>query len=190
MTPVSHTVHELTLWSKARLDELDGAVSAMEGRMAETSEAVRLQAHLALLDARKWREGFRARARDLRRTVDSGANQAKHDLDQAWNEFETAFNRWVAATGQDAVELTARTRAQLGAWDRLLASTKSKIDARANEMEAGGLRMLEDAASVQSSQLQKMQAAGAAAYAAWVEALNQSRSAFDQALQATRTYLK
>src|SRR5947199_743864 len=111
MMPVAHSIQDLTQWAKARIDELDSAVTAMESRMASTTEAARLQAHLALLDARKWREGFRARARDLRRTVDSGAAQAKRDLDEAWNEFEGAFGRWVTATGQDAAELTARTRA-------------------------------------------------------------------------------
>ena len=192
MTPVSHSVHELTQWAKARMDELDGAVTAMESRMASTSEATRLQAHLALLDARKWREGFRARARDLRRTVDSGAAQAKRDLDDAWNEFEGAFGRWVGATGQDATELTARTRAQLGAWEKLIANTKSKVESRVGDAQAQigtGIRALEEAASAQSVQLQKLQAAGVASYAAWTDALKQSRSAFEEALRATRAYI-
>jgi len=191
MTPVSHSVHELTLWAKARLDELDGAVTAMEGRMASTTDAARLQAHLALLDARKWREGFRARARDLRRTVDSGAAQAKQDLDEAWNEFEGAFGRWVTATGQDATELAARTRAQLGAWDRLIANTKTKVEAHATDAQdqiASGLRALEEAASSQSEKLERLQSAGIASYGAWAEALRQSRSAFEEALRATRAY--
>lgn len=192
MKPLSHSVHELTHWAKARLDELDGAVTAMEGRMASTTDESRLQAHLALLDARKWREGFRARARDLRRTVDSGAAVAKRDLDDAWNEFEGAFGRWVTATGQDVAELTARTRAHLTAWDRLIANAKSKFESRTNDAQAqigGSLRALEETASSQSARLSNLQAAGVASYGAWAEALKQSRSAFEEALRATRAYV-
>jgi hypothetical protein len=191
MTSVSQSVHDLATWAKAHLDELDATVTAMEGRMGSTSDEARLQAHLALLDARKWRETFRARVRDLRRTADSGAAQAKTDLDDAWNEFELAFGRWVGATGQHAEELQARTGAQANAWARLVAQYKTKLETGTKAAEAqvdAGLRTLEEAAVNQNQNLEKLQAAGAASYGAWVEALKQSRGAFEEALRATHAH--
>jgi hypothetical protein len=183
MTGTAYTVHDLTLLAKARLDELDGCVSVMEERMASTDESTRLAAHLALLDARKWREGFRARTRDLRRTVDSGANQARRDLDEAWNEFENAFGRWIAATGLDAAEMSARTQAHLAAWNRLVAHYKTKLQAD----EA--LRALEAAAAAECAKLAKLQAAGIAAYDAWMAGLKQSRTVFEESLRMIRAQL-
>ncbi len=191
MMSVSQSVHDLTTWAKVGLDELDAAIGTMEARMATTSEDARLQAHLALLDARKWRESFRARARDLRRTVDSGAAQAKGDLDYAWKEFELAFGRWIGATGEHAEELQARTRAQLDGWSRLVTQYKSKLEAGAKTVAGRAdeaMRELENAAAQQRERMEKLQAAGSRSFGAWVDAIRESRSAFAEAVRATRAH--
>jgi hypothetical protein len=188
---VSQSVHDLTTWAKAGLDELDAVISTMEARMATTSEEARLQAHLALLDARKWRESFRARARDLRRTVDSGAALAKADLDYAWKEFELAFGRWIGATGEHVEELQARTEAQLNGWARLVTQYRAKLEANADTVASSAkdaMRDLETVAAQQRAHMEKLQAAGTRSFGAWVEAIRESRAAFAEAVRATRTH--
>ena len=189
MTYISPSVHDLATWGKARLDELDATVNVMEARTATLSGDTRLQAHLALLDAFRWREAFYTRARGLRHITDREVTRVKSDLDHAWKEFELAFHRWVQLSGGYVAELRARTRTQVNSWMRFANehSRNSAADIRiADEKRDNVLRTSKELAAKQIKRLEKLQHAGASSYRAWSEALSRSRLAFEEALQITQ----
>jgi hypothetical protein len=51
--------HFFTIWAKERLDEMDAAVTSLEGKIAEVQADVRDKAKKILADLRKQRDDFR-----------------------------------------------------------------------------------------------------------------------------------
>ena len=51
--------HFFTIWAKERLDEMDAAVTSLEGKVAEVQADVRDKAEKVLAELRKQRDAFR-----------------------------------------------------------------------------------------------------------------------------------
>ena len=188
MTEGESSIHDATVWAKNRLDEMDAAIGAMEERMRTLTDTAQVQAHLALLDARKWREMFLVKLKDLRRAA-RNKPELNAQLESIWEKFEGAFARWVEGAGRYAEVLGARADAQAKAWSAVIENYRAELESRAKvgrERVTSGIQAMEEAAARQKDELRKLEAAGAASCAAWSDALARSRTAFDEALRKTR----
>jgi hypothetical protein len=186
-------IQQMADWARLRLDEIDAGVVAMEQRLRTIADEGQLQAHLALLEARKAREAYRIAFRNLSRATLNDAAARKEALDLAWGDFQRSADSWVAAAGHDIDDLKARARAQAEAWERILGEYRARLMERAEDGKArmrASVEALEEASLRQKETWRKLEAAGGTSFAAWSTALGQARDAFDEALKVTKRRFK
>jgi hypothetical protein len=73
--------HFFTIWAKERLDEMDAAVTSLEGKVAEVQADVRDKAEKILADLRKQRDDFRDTMKKQSEANETAWIQAKAKLE-------------------------------------------------------------------------------------------------------------
>ena len=190
MTTKSNT-HFFTNWAKERLDEMDAAVTSLEGKLAEVQSDARDKANKVLADLRKQHDDFRDAIKKQSDVNEAARLLAKAKLELDWNVFEAELNKYVETFGKKIEHQQAtfkvRADAQLNAWreaaDKLGIDTKNFAAERRDEIDAVVKRMNADAAEAEKT-LQKLNQAGNQSWSALMAALAETRAAFDRANQA------
>jgi hypothetical protein len=190
-------IHFFTNWAKERLDEMDAAVTSLEGKLAEVQSDARDKANKVLADLRKQRDDFRDTIRKQSEVNEAAWLLAKSKLELDWNVFEDKLKKYVESFGKkiehQQATFKAQADAQLKAWreaaDKLGIDAKNFATERRDEIDAVVKRMNADAAEAEKK-LQKLNQAGTQSWSAFVAALTETRAAFDRANQVSQEAFK
>src|ERR1700756_1442757 len=186
--------HFFINWAKERLDEMDAAVTSLEGRVAEVQADVRDKAEKILAKLRKQRDDFRD---TMKKQSEATWIQAKAKLEDDWRSFEAEVKKYVESFGKEIEHQQATFKlqadAQLKAWreaaDQLGIYAKRVAVERRGEIDAAVDRMNADAAEAKEK-LQKLTGAGTQSWSALMAALTETRAAFDRANQVAQEAFK
>jgi hypothetical protein len=184
-------IHFFTNWAKERLDEMEAAVTSLEGKLAEVKSDVRDKADKVLADLRKQRDDFQDTVRKQSDLNEAAWLLAKAKLELDWKLFDAELKKYVESFGEKAEHQQATFKvqadAQLKAWRE--AAKNLGIDAknfaaeRRDEIDAVVNRMNDDATEAERK-LQGLSQAGTQSWSALMAALAETRAAFDRANQA------
>jgi hypothetical protein len=190
-------IHFFTNWAKERLDEMDAAVTLLEGKLGEVQSDARDKANAVLADLRKQRDAFRDTISQQSEAGEAAWTQAKTQLEADWRTFEAEVRKYVESFGKKIEHQQATFKvqadAQLKAWRE--AVDQFGIDAqkfaveRRSDINAALQRMNADAAEAEKK-LQKFNQAGTESWSALMGALTETRAAFDRANQAAQEAFK
>jgi len=113
-------IHFFTNWAKERLDEMDAAVTSLEGKLAEVQSDARDKADKVLADLRKQRDDFQDTVRKQSEVNEAAWLLAKAKLELDWKVFEAELKKYVESFGKKAEHQQATFKvqadAQLKAW--------------------------------------------------------------------------
>jgi hypothetical protein len=190
-------IHFFTIWAKERLDEMDAAVTSLEGKLAEVQSDARDKANKVLADLRKQRNDFRDTIKKQSEANETAWIQAKAKLEADWRSFEAEVKKYVESFGKKIEHQQATFKvqadAQLKAWreatDQLGIDAKKFAAERRGEIDVALQRMNADAAEAEKK-LQKLNEAGTQSWSALMAALTETRGAFDRANQAAQEAFK
>jgi hypothetical protein len=174
---LDQSIHVITDGAHARLREMDAAIHAMEMRLNAAMGEARLQAHLALMDARDWRDIFNA-------GLEAAEDSIENRLQRAWSGFEHAVQRWIRATNDHAHVLQAQARIHMANWDGLARAVQEDVSNAQDHVVALVQRQraaATEAATRHRQKLKDLESAGEHSLQAMSDALSASRRAFDAA---------
>ena len=175
-------IHFFTIWAKERLDEMDAAVTSLEGKLVEVQSDARDKAKKVLADLRKQRDDFRDTIKKQSEANEAAWIQAKAKLEADWRSFEAEVKKYVESFGkkieQQQATFKVQADAQLKAWreaaDQLGIDAKNFAAERRGEIDAALQRMNADAAEAEKK-LQKLNQAGTQSWSALMAALTETR---------------
>ena len=185
--------HYYLNWAKARIDEMDAALTSLEGKAAEQTADAREKAEQILANLRAIRDDFRDIVNKQAAANEAAWKSMKAQLESEWTAFQAELNDNIESFGQQIEQQQAIFRrqadAQLKVWrdaaDQLGAAAESFTAERKAEIEAVAKRMGVDADEAEEK-LRKLDQAGRQSWFALTTALSQTRDAFDRANQAAR----
>ena len=191
------SIHFYVNWAKGRLDEMDAALTSLEGRVGELQAEARDKASKVLADLRKKRDEFRDTVKEHAEANEAAWISAKTKLDSEWSVFEAEVTKYVESFGrkieQQQATFKLQAAAQLNAWreaaNKLGSDAKEFATERRNEIDAAVKRMNADAAAAEEK-LQKLNQAGTQSWSVLMAALTETRAVFDRANQAAREAFK
>ena len=191
------SIHFYVNWAKGRLDEMDAALTSLEGRVGELQAEARDKASKVLADLRKKRDEFRDSVKEHAEANEAAWISAKTKLDSEWSVFEAEVTKYVESFGrkieQQQATFKLQAAAQLNAWreaaNKLGSDAKEFATERRNEIDAAVKRMNADAAAAEEK-LQKLNQAGTQSWSVLMAALTETRAVFDRANQAAREAFK
>src|SRR5437667_12012421 len=93
--PTQSSMHFYVNWAKERLDEMDAALTSLEGEIGGVQADARHIANNALADLRKGRDGFRDTVKKQAEASEATWMGAKAKLDDGWNWFEAGIRKYV-----------------------------------------------------------------------------------------------
>lgn len=191
------SIHFFANWARERLDEMDAALTSIEGKAAEVQADAKDKASKALAELRKNRDDFRDAIRKQAGAGEAAWSSAKAKLETDWSAFEAEVKKYVESYGrqfelqQSTFELQAA--AQLKAWreaaDKLASAASEFARERRSEIESNVNRMKADAI-VAEEKLRKLNEAGNQSWSALTAALTETRTVFDRANQTAREAFK
>ena len=190
-------IHFFTNWAKERLDEMDAALTSLEGKAAEVQADAKDKASKVLAELRKNRDDFRDAIRKQAGAGEAAWTSAKAKLETDWSAFETEVKKYVESYGKE-FELQQATfelqaAAQLKAWreaaDKLASAAGEFASERRDEIESNVKRMKADAVAAEEK-LRKLNEAGNQSWSALTAALTETRAVFDRANQTAREAFK
>jgi len=189
--------HFFINWAKERLDEMDAAVTSLEGKVAEVQADVRDKAEKILAKLRKQRDDFRDTMKEQSEANEAAWIQAKAKLEDDWRSFEAEVKKYVESFGKQIEHQQATFKlqadAQLKAWreaaDKLGTDAKNFASERRGDIDAAVKQMNADAVEAQKK-LEKLNQAGTQSWSALMAALTETRAAFDRANEAAREAFK
>jgi len=185
------SVHFYLNWAKERIDEMDAALSALEGRTSELTAQSRNAAERLIADLRKRRDAFLESMQTQAQAGEAAWTEARAKMESDWTAFQADVKKYVDEFGQQLKQQRATfeeiATAQVKAWrdaaERIqAASTELAADQR-TKFDAAVRQMKVDASAAEAN-LQKLAQAGGESWTALTAALSESRAAFDKANQA------
>jgi hypothetical protein len=189
--------HFFINWAKERLDEMDAAVTSLEGKVAEVQADVRDKAEKILAELRKQRDDFQDTIKKQSEANEAAWIQAKVKLEDDWRSFEAEVKKYIESFGKQIEHQQATFKlqadAQLKAWrevaNKLGSDAKKFTSERRGDIDAAVNRMNADAVEAQKK-LEKLNQAGTQSWSALMAALTETRAAFDRANEAARDAFK
>jgi ElaB/YqjD/DUF883 family membrane-anchored ribosome-binding protein len=190
-------IHFFANWAKERIDEMDAALTSLEGKVSEVGADLRIKADQALADIRKKRDEFQDGVKKQAEANEAAWASAKPQLEADWTRFETEVQKYVASFGEQIKQQQATFKlqadAQLKAWreaaDKFQLAAAGFAAERRSEIEANVKRMKADADAAEEK-LQKLNQAGTQSWSILTAALTETRTVFDRANQAAREAFK
>ena len=195
--PASTSTHFFLNWAKERIDEMDAALTSLEGKIGEVNADLRIKANQTLADLRKKRDEFRDAVKKQAEANEATWTSAKTQLEADWARFETDVQKYVDSFGKQVKQQQATFKlqadAQLKAWreaaDKFQAAAAGLAAERRSEIDATVTRMKADAA-VADEKLKNLQEAGTESWSVLMAALTETRAVFDRANQSAREAFK
>jgi hypothetical protein len=186
--------HFFINWAKERLDEMDAAVTSLEGKVAEVQADVRDKAEKILAELRKQRDDFRDTMKKQSEANETVWIQAKAKLEDDWRSFEAVVKKYVESFGKQIEHQQATFKlqadAQLKAWreaaNKLGSEANKFASERRGDIDAAVKRMNSDAVEAEKK-LEKLNQAGTQS---WSALMTETRAAFDRANEAARDTFK
>lgn len=184
-------VHFYLNWAKERIDEMDAALSSLEGKASEVTAQSRNTAERLIADLRKRRDAFLEGMHKQAQASEAAWAEAQTKMESDWTGFQADVKKYVDEFGHQLKQQQATFQdiatAQVKAWrdvaERMqAASAEVAADQRA-KLDATVERMKVDASAAEAN-LQKLARAGGESWTALTAALAESRAAFDKANQA------
>ena len=196
--PTQSSMHFYLNWAKERLDEMDAALTSLEGEIGGVQADARHIANNALADLRKSRDGFRDAVKNQAKASEAAWISAKAKLEDDWNSFEAGVGKYVESFGKQIDDQQATFKllaaAQLKAWreaaDKLGSDAKEFATEQRVEIDAAVKRMKADAAAAEEKIQKNLNQAGTQSWSALMATLTETRAAFDRANQAAREAFK
>ena len=190
-------IHFFINWAKERLGEMDATLTSLEGKAAEVQADAREKAGKVLAELRKNRDDFRDAIKKQAGANEPAWTSAKTKLETDWSTFEAEVKKYIESYGEQLVLQQAtfklQAAAQLKAWrdaaDKLASAAGEFAGERREEIEANVKRMKADAVAAEEKLL-KLNQAGSQSWSALMDALTETRAAFDRANQAAREAFK
>jgi hypothetical protein len=192
--PTQNSMHFYVNWAKERLDEMDAALTSLEGEIGRVQADARHIANNALADLRKSRDGFRDTVKKQAEASETAWIGAKAKLEDEWSLFEVGVKKYVESFGKQIEHQQATFKllaaAQLRAWreaaDQLGSDAKEFAAEQRVEIDAAVKRMKADAAAAEEKIQNNLNQAGTQSWSALMATLTETRAAFDRANQAAR----
>jgi hypothetical protein len=190
-------IHFFTNWAKERLDEMDAAVTSLEGRATEVQADLRDKAKTILGDLRMQYDDFQDTMKKQSGANEAALIQAKARLEADWRSFEAEVKKYVESFGEQIGHqqtiFKRQADAQLKAWreaaDKLGNDAREFASERRDDIDAAVKRMSADAVEAEKK-LEKLSQAGIQSWSALMSALTETRAAFDRANEAAREAFK
>jgi SMC interacting uncharacterized protein involved in chromosome segregation len=197
MTEQTATTHFFLNWAKERIDEMDAALSSVEGKLGEVKAELRIKAEQAIKDLRKKRDEFREYVKKQAQSNEAAWTSAKTQLEADWSRFESEVQTYVERFGQQINQQQATFKlqadAQLKAWreaaDKFDAAASDFARERRGDIDATVTRMKAEAA-IADKKLKNLQQAGNESWSVLMGALTETRAVFDRANQSAREVFK
>jgi hypothetical protein len=196
--PTQTSIHFYVNWAKERLDEMEAALTSLEGKVGEVQADVRDKAKKVLADLRKQRDDFRDTVKKQSQANEAAWISAKAKLEPEWNSFEAEVKKYVESFGKEVAQQQAtfklQAAAQLKAWreaaDKLGGEAKGFATERRVEIDAAVKHMKADAAAAEEKIQKNLNQAGTQSWSALMATLTETRTVFDRANQAAREAFK
>ncbi len=196
--PTQSSIHFYVNWAKERLDEMDAALTSLEGKVGGVQADVRDKANKVLTDLRKQRDDFRNTVKKQSEANEAAWSSAKAGLEAEWNSFEAEVKKYVESFSKQFEHQQAtfklQAAAQLKAWreaaDKLGSDAKEFATERRVEIDAAVKSMKADAAAAEEIIQKNLNRAGTQSWSALMATLTETRAAFDRANQAAREAFK
>jgi len=191
-------MHFYVNWAKERLDEMDAALTSLEGGIGEVQAEARHIANNAVADLRKSHDRFRDTVKNHAEASEAAWIGAKARLEDEWCLFEAGVRKYVESFGKQIEHQQATFKllaaAQLKAWreaaDKLGSDAKGFATEPRVEIETAVKRMKADAAAAEEKIQKSLGQAGAQSWSALMATLTETRASFDRANQAAREAFK
>jgi hypothetical protein len=192
------SIHFYVNWAKERLDEMDAALTSLEGKIGGVQADMRDTASKLLADLRKQRDDFRDIVKKQSAANEVTWISAKAELEPQWNSFEAAIKKYIESFSKQFEHQQAtfklQAAAQLRAWreaaDKLGSDAKGFATEQRGEIDATVKRMMADAAVAEEKLEKSLNEAGTQSWSALMAVLTETRAAFDRANQAAREAFK
>lgn len=192
------SIHFYVNWAKERLDEMDAALTSLEGKIGGVQADMRDTASKLLADLRKQRDDFRDIVKKQSAANEMTWSSAKAELEPQWNSFEAEIKKYIESFSKQFEHQQAtfklQAAAQLRAWreaaDKLGGDAKGFAVEQRGEIDATVKRMTADAAVAEEKLEKSLNEAGTQSWSALMAVLTETRAAFDRANQAAREAFK
>lgn len=192
------SIHFYVNWAKERLDEMDAALTSLEGKIGGVQADMRDTASKLLADLRKQRDDFRDIVKKQSAANEMTWSSAKVELEPQWNSFEAEIKKYIESFSKQFEHQQAtfklQAAAQLKAWreaaDKLGSDAKGFAVEQRGEIDATVKRMMADAAVAEEKLEKSLNEAGTQSWSALMAVLTETRAAFDRANQAAREAFK
>ena len=192
------SIHFYVNWAKERLDEMDAALTSLEGKIGGVQADMRDTASKLLADLRKQRDDFRDIVKKQSAANEMTWSSAKAELEPQWNSFEAEIKKYIESFSKQFEHQQAtfklQAAAQLRAWreaaDKLGSDAKGFAVEQRGEIDATVKRMTADAAVAEEKLEKSLNEAGTQSWSALMAVLTETRAAFDRANQAAREAFK
>jgi hypothetical protein len=192
------STHFYVNWAKERLDEMDAALTSLEGKVGGVQADVRDKANKFLTDLRKQRDAFRDTVKKQSEANEAAWISAKARLEPEWNSFEAEVKKYFESFSkqfeQQQATFKLQGEAQLKAWreaaDKLASEAQAFATERRVEIDTAVKRMKADAAAAEEKIQKDLNQAGTQSWSALMATLAETRATFDRANQAAREAFK
>ena len=114
--------------AKSRLDEMDGAVAALESQMSDMDSSAREQAERAKAASLDWSNQLEKTIELANSKGEAWLADAEKSAEENWRAAQTAFQSYAnqASAGRDLYE--AQAKAQIMSWKKNLADRKAAAE--------------------------------------------------------------
>lgn len=173
---------------KSRLDEMDGAVAALEHQMAEMDASAKEQAERVKAACEDWRHQLEKDVEQARAKGDAWLAEAEKSAEANWRAAQTAFQSYAnqASAGRDLYE--AQAKAQVMSWKKNLADWKAAADratAKDKAMMDIALESLGAEVEAAEARMAEMMTVAQDQWQGHVAALEESRKKLEEAWNKT-----
>ena len=189
---VKKNVDVFVEWAKARLDEMSADAETLDANLAELNTGARAQGEQTVKQVNDWVAQGQAKIAEVQAQGDSAIAGGQAFINQIWDQFQTQADGWAENAQSQQATFEARAKAQVQAWQSMVDSyTKmaANIHAQHKAEAEAQLAQLQDDAQKAQAQLNaaadQFKSAGETTWAAFREALNDSREAFSKAVEMT-----
>lgn len=174
-------------WAKSRLDEMNAALKSVEKQMSQLGEGPRRQVEEAMQEMQRQRDFLAAQMNETQQWSMAAYEGMKGKMESAWIEFERAAQKAIDVEHHERKNFEARASAQMQSWhSSMWAFQKAAMDLAARQREDldQTLEAMKDNAQASRHKFDAMSKAGIESWAAFSQALDDSRQALERANMA------
>jgi len=189
---VKKNVDAFAEWAKARLDEMSADAATLDTNLAQMDSDMRAQGEQTVKQVNDWVAQGQAKIAEVQTQGSSAIAGGQDYIDQIWDQFQTQADGWAENAQDQQAAFQARANAQVQSWQKMVDSyTKMAANIHAQHKAEAEVQLAQLKENAQKTQAQlnaaadQFKSAGETTWAAFREALNDSREAFSKAVEMT-----